>query len=594
MIDFSLTKPYLIIYLIIIPFFEINILKTDLRNSDPEIASVLEELVEVYKQGPKFSNQLNLKAFEQYLKDVNKPDINLNYIKDGFPLYLKESELPTNLSTHISNWAKNRKDIIKILKQFIKECKNGAIIPTKQSPKYNINVFTVPKKDSTTGEYTKLRVVRHGSFHTNTTTSINQWIQPEKCKMPTLPNLKDYVRVLIEQNWISLRDLSDAFRQIGLAKQDVGFLGYSIFGLKFFDMKQPYGIASAAANCQSFAQHLIWILENYKLPENLRNIILVHIDDFSLPGKTKEEALLLMKAFDNLCKELNVKVSTDKNVDVTQIAELYGFIWNLKKKTVGIPKKKREELKNMIKLVIKYEIISGRALEALCGKIMHWSQLYKPAKPLCYNMLGFIFKNIRHDKKLKLKWFKLPKIIIKDLHFWLKYLDLIEEVDMIRIIQTPSIQIMGSSDASNFGAGFCIGSAWSFYKFTNAHKKSLHINQKEAHVVLTAIETLKHQLTGRRLILMVDNTSVFYAMCKRWAKPRLMPFVYEVSLKMMEYKIDIWFEWIPTQCNVLADTLSRFKLQEFWQWVNLHNFKIDSKKTHSKYIRKLSLNSNIL
>ena len=554
----------------------------------------MKELRSLHKKGSSFSNQLNLKAFQHYLKDVKEKDINLNYIKNGFPLFLKDAETPSNLSTKVSNWAKNKKDVLKILKQFIKECKNGSIIPSDKPAKYNINVFTVPKKDSTTGEYSKLRVVRHGSYHTASTTSINHWIKPEKCKMPTLPNLKDYVRVLINKNWMSLRDLSDAFRQIGLAKEDVGYLGYSIFGLRFIDMKQPYGIASAAANCQSFAQHLIWILENHKLPKNLKDTILVHIDDFSLPGDTKEEAIQAMNAFDDLCRELNVKVSTEKNVDVTQIAELYGFTWNLNKKTVGIPLKKRNELKRMINLVIKYKIITGRALESLCGKIMHWSQLYRPAKPLCYNMLGFIFKNIREDKRLKLRWFKLPNIIINDLRFWLKYIDLIHEVEMIRIIKTPSIQIIGSSDASKFAAGYCVGETWSNYKFTKTHRKNLHINQKEAHAVLTLIETLKHQLTGKRLILMVDNTAVYYAMCKRWAKPNLMPFVYELSLKMMEYKIDVWFEWIPTQCNVLADTLSRFKMPEFWEWVNRYNFQINTKKTKSNYVRSLSLNPTML
>ena len=412
--------------------------------------------------------------------------------------------------------------------------------------------------------------------------------------MPTLPNLKTYVKMLIDKEWMSLRDLSDALRQICLAKEDVGFLGYSIFGLKFVDMKQPYGIASAAANCQSFAQHIIWILENHKLPERLKNSILVHIDDFSLAATNKKDAILMMKKFDELCQELNVIISVDKNINIAQEAELYGFQWNLKKKTVGIPNEKRENLKRFIELVIQYQIISGRALESLCGKIMHWSQLYKPAKPLCYNMLGFIYQNIRQDKNLKLRWFILPESVITDLKFWLRYIDILQEVKMARILYTPSIQINGSSDASNFGAGYCIGDMWSNYRFTHEHKNSLHINQKEAHAILTLIETLKYKLTGKRLVLFVDNTAVFYAMCNRWAGPQLMPFVYETSIKMMEYKIDIWFEWIPTESNVLADTLSRFKTNEFWEWVNLYNIRLRPHKTPSKYIHNLSLNPNTL
>ena len=75
---------------------------------------------------------------------------------------------------------------------------------------------------------TKLRVVRHGSYCTANTSSINQWIDQRKCQMPTLPNLKDYVRLLIDSKWMALRDLSDAFRQIGLASADIGYLVHHI------------------------------------------------------------------------------------------------------------------------------------------------------------------------------------------------------------------------------------------------------------------------------------------------------------------------------------------------------------------------------
>ena len=362
----------------------------------------------------------------------------------------------------------------------------------------------------------------------------------------------------------------------------------SIFGLRFIDVKQPYGIASAAANCQSFAQHLIWILDDHKLPERLRKSMLVHIDDFSLPAKTREDAIKLMIEFDKLCKELNVVISVDKNVNVTQIAELYGFLCNLKDKTVALPTEKRESLKEFIKLVIQCRIITGRALESSCGKIMHWSQLYKPSKPLCYNMLGFMHQNMRKNENLKRKWFNLPDSIIMDLKFWLKYVDMLKEVKMERILYTPSIQTNGTSDASNFGAGYCFGQKWSNYRLTKKHKRNLHINQKEAHVIL------KHQLTGKRLILYVDNAAVFYAMCNRWAGPQLMLFIHETSLKMMEYKIDVWFEWIPTQSNVLADTLSRCKTDEFWEWINLYNLDVDSHKTCSNYVHNLSLDNNML
>jgi len=104
------------------------------------------------------------------MKEPEKESI-LDNIKNGYPLGITKT--PHNLSTKISNYAKNEKHIVKILKQFIKETKNGDIEPINYHPNYIINVFCVPKKDADTGKMTKLRVVRHGSFSTKSKKSIN-------------------------------------------------------------------------------------------------------------------------------------------------------------------------------------------------------------------------------------------------------------------------------------------------------------------------------------------------------------------------------------------------------------------------------------
>ena len=127
-------------------------------------------------------------------------------------------------------------------------------------------------------------------------------------------------------------------------------------------------------------------MNDENLPNNLKHKILVHIDDFCLAAKTKSEALFMQKTFDNLCKELNVIIWHEKDVNATQSATLYGFHFDLKNKTVGIPHDKLNKLRKFIKLAIKIKIMTGRALETLCGQIMHWSQLYKPAKSLCYDI----------------------------------------------------------------------------------------------------------------------------------------------------------------------------------------------------------------
>ena len=74
------------------------------------------------------------------------------------------------------------------------------------------------------------------------------------------------------------------------------------------------------------------------------------------------------KAFDLLCDELNVMISHEKDEDAVQIAVVHGFEFDLINKTVGIPKNKLEKLKAFKKSTISIGIITGRALDTLCGK----------------------------------------------------------------------------------------------------------------------------------------------------------------------------------------------------------------------------------
>lgn len=110
----------------------------------------------------------------------------------------------------------------------------------------------------------------------------------------------------------------------------------------------------------------------------------------------------MVEKFDWLCEQLNIKISTEKNVQPTQIATIYGYEWNTNKGTIGIPMEKYRNLIKFLKAAIYYKNMTGRAVESLIGKLMHYSQLHKPAKPLCYNAIAYIHKY--YTQKLQSSW----------------------------------------------------------------------------------------------------------------------------------------------------------------------------------------------
>ena len=73
-------------------------------------------------------------------------------------------------------------------------------------------------------------------------------------------------------------------------------------------------------------------------------------------------------------------------------------------------------------------------------------------------------------------------------------------------------------------------------------------------------------------------------MIRHWAGERMMPCIYEICHLMMAFKISIWFEYIPSDCNKMADALSRYQFDVFWRWFNIHNLTVNPNPTRVKYI----------
>ncbi len=501
--------------------------------------------------------------------------LDFKFIENGLPLWLStygkfdknnNPIQPSNLSTKVSNLLLNENDIYAFVDKITEECRAGQIEPINYNPKYICMIFGVPKKDEF-GFYTKTRVIRNGSFKTLNTTAINDWIRQEKCAMPTLPNLKTYVKLFLTKSHFAIYDLADFFRQIGLDEADADFIGYSLFGLRFRDRKQPYGVSSAPANCQYFAQLLIWIIDNVKLREvrpDLAKAILVHIDDFCLTAESKSDCEFLETIFNDLLTELNVKISHHKTIHTCSEAVLYGIKWNLITKTLSIPDKSLIKLSKFIKLVIKYRCISARAFESLAGKIMHWAQVNSCTKPLVFNSLWIIYKNIRNGLIKKTQVLILPLFIIADLHYFLKFISCLIDVPMNFIINNPSINIYAATDASSTAGGYVVHDKFSSYNFSKQHISEWNINYKEAHVVLSMIKTNCHLLSGKSVLVYIDNTSCFYSMIRKWSKSfDMMAFIYELALLLMKYRIYMKFEWLPSAFNFFADSLSRDDLPRF-------------------------------
>eukprot|EP01083_Nonionella_stella_P152892 490549_1 len=148
-------------------------------------------------------------------------------------------------------------------------------------------------------------------------------------------------------------------------------------------------------------------------------------------------------------------------------------------------------------------VATGRALESVTGKIMHWCQLRKPAKTVCYNLIHFIYEYIRTNKHLRTQSFVIPNEIKFDFCFWIHYAATMKVVSMESIIAQPSITMTASTDASDKMGGILFCGSWTKYKFVDSENvnginhRQMDIMFKEAHAVIMMLNHYKKQLTGK-------------------------------------------------------------------------------------------------
>ncbi len=560
-----------------------------------ECADLLSELIELHKNPKESDDLLNVDLFTHYLKDHPNGKILVLLFEDGFPMHLEDRN-PENLSKKVHNICRDINDLKEILTRMVKEARKGYIRPGEGH--YQLNLLCVPKRCNVTGLMTEIRVARHGSFCTNRTISINDKIIKECAKIESLPNIKTYIRKLIKYTHVTLRDLKDAFRQMLTQRKDCGWIQYCLFNLKFLDDRQVYGVSSAAANCQQFGLILNWILENkyFDKRKPLYNRILLHIDDFLLCGESEIEALYMGDKFDEMCEDLNVKVSHEKDENGISEGIVHGFGFNLIEKWVEIPQLKFEELVQVLTWVITHRRVSGAALERICGKIMHWSQFRKIAKVLCYRTLKFIYDKIRANKRLKKRIFYVPDRMILDFKFWLHYAHYMRRVSMLSVLNEPSITITAASDACDTGGGFVIGEHFCLYDFSETPNdkgvihRNMSINYQEAHAVVMLLHNFRHELTGQKVLLYIDNQSVMYSIFKCWSGSlTLMEYIQEVAMMMCDYCIELRVEFSPSLMNGLADSLSRRDRGRFDEICEMYYLQFDDEPTPIEYYSDLNL-----
>ena len=151
-----------------------------------------------------------------------------------------------------------------------------------------------------------------------------------------------------------------------------------------------------------------------------------------------------------------------------------------------------------------------------------------------------------------------------DLAMWLQFLDSFNNKSIIlrnKWIFSNSLNMFTDASGS-IGFAAVLGSKWLHGHWPDSWAK-ISIAAKEFFPIMLAIEMWGHLLANHKLIIQSDNTAIVEILNKQTSKDQfIMRFVRRYVLACLRNNILVKAKHIPGKLNVIADLLSRSKLQE--------------------------------
>ena len=96
--------------------------------------------------------------------------------------------------------------------------------------------------------------------------------------------------------------------------------------------------------------------------------------------------------------------------------------------------------------------------------------------------------------------------------------------------------------------------------------QQMNINWSELYAATMALVLWGPQLKGKHLLFHCDNTSVVHIMAKASTHSKtMMALVQTFMLLAMQHNVQVHIQHITRVCNDVADVLSHFKMERFWQ-----------------------------
>lgn len=353
-------------------------------------------------------------------------------------------------------------------------------------------------------------------------------------------------------------DVKEGFRNLPVSPADYYLLGFKFDNRYYYDKVVPMGARSSCNIFEQFSTSLQWVVNSVYNFHSVTHIL----DDFIFVGSpASADCMRGLKAFLSLAQFIGLPIKSSKTVYPTTRIIVHGIFLDTQLMTATIPKDKIDKALSLISRFLKANTISLRELQSLCGLLNFCCKCIKPGRAFLRRLWDLLI-NDSHLHKLVLQ-ITLTSDALQDLRVWSIFLRQFNGISLLAARKWDiSTKIHLYTDASKTGFGLCLGSQWCTGRWSPSFAE-LSIMILEFIPVIMCLEYFSSYFANKGLILHIDNLALVHAINGQSSKcPTVMGLIRRLVVRQLISNISIHAVYIPSKHNVVADLLSRSRVQQ--------------------------------
>lgn len=462
----------------------------------------------------------------------------------------------------------DRPKVSKVINDDVRDGKKAGPYARKPFPIMCISpIGCVPKKNSE-----KVRVIHHLSFP-HGGDSVNASILKKEQQLPRFGTAARAIRRLGKGALLIKLDVSAAYKQIPVRKQDWPLLGFLWEGQYYYERVLPFGLRSSCRLWDLYAAALHYFLFEQTGVDCAREVI-HYVDDFLFvvaPGK-EAEAHRMLEGAKALCAKLGLPLAADKTEGPTTCLTFLGIELDSVALEARLPKERLAEINLRMMEWGKRTSASIKELQSIAGLLNFACAVVPPGR-------YFVRRIWNKVKALTAAGFNrhaagdLGPEVMKDFAWWQEFLPRWNGISMLYNKDWENAaHISLATDACDTGFGGHWGSRWFEGTWAPAvWSEAMRDRTKrsmpfcELYALVVAATLWGKEWHGKKVIFECDCMPVVQAVEKCNSKSDSVMHLLRILCNLAcEHGFDFKVAHIRGVTNIIADALSRYgDCQEF-------------------------------